>query len=337
MTKIIKILFLFLIIIFALLAIVFGYFFVGSAPRQENILWGVNFSQMGAENLKLNWKKTYLALLDDLGAKKIKLITNWDFVESKRGEYYFSDIDWQLQEAEKHNVELIYVVGIKTGRWPECHDPQWAKQLSVAQEQQQLLNYVKEVILRYKNSKSIIAWQVENEPLFKFGQCPWHDKKFLKREVEFVKSLDPSRPIIISDSGEQSLWFGAAKIGDKVGTTMYRKVWGRINDEFGFHIDSFLPPVYYWRKAELIKRIFGKEVIAVELQAEPWASKLFYDVPVEEQLKTMNLEQFQKNIEYAKRTGLKEFYFWGSEWWYWMKTTQNQPEIWDEAKTLFKF
>lgn len=322
------------IVILALIALVI-YFFVGKAPKQK-ILWGVNFSPMGAQNLKLDWRKTYLALMDDLGVKNIKLMSQWDWIEGKKGEYYFDDVDWQVQEAEKRNVNLIFVVGIKTGRWPECHDPEWAKKLGVPDEQQELLKYMQKIVERYKNSKAIVAWQVENEPLFNFGVCPWYDKNFLKKEVDFVKKIDPSRQIIVSDSGEQSFWFDVARIGDKVGTTMYRKVWGHLSDIFGFYIDSPLPPVYYWRKALLIKYLFSKEVICVELQAEPWAQKPFYDVPIEEQEKTMNLEQFKKNIEYAKQTGLKEFYLWGAEWWYWLKDAKNKPEIWNEAKTLFQ-
>jgi len=325
-----------IILILVLLCITFlFYFFVGKAPKQKNIVWGVNFSQMQAENLKLNWKETYLALLDDLLVKNIKLVTNWDFIEEKRGNYYFNDIDWQVKEAGSHGTNLIYVVGMKTGRWPECHIPQWAENLSKQEQQQEILKYIKEVVLRYKNSKAIVAWQVENEPLFKFGKCPWYDKKFLKKEVALVKSLDSTRPIIISDSGEQSTWFQVAKIGDIVGITTYRKVWSHINDNLGFYLDSFLPPVHYWRKAQVIKKVFGKDVISTELQAEPWAHRLFYDVSLEEQEKTMNLTQFKKNIEYAKETGLKEFYLWGAEWWYWMKTTQNQPQIWNEARKLF--
>jgi len=49
----------------------------------------------------------------------------------------------------------------------------------------------------------------------------------------------------------------------------------------------------------------------------------------------MNLERFQINIEFSKKTGLDTFYLWGAEWWYWMKIKQNQPEIWQEAKKLF--
>ncbi len=76
-------------------------------------------------------------------------------------------------------------------------------------------------------------------------------------------------------------------------------------------------------------------MICTELQVEPWGPKLLYDSPVEEQEKTMNLEQFKYNIEFAKRTGLKEFYLWGGEWMYWMKEVQNKPEIWNEARKLF--
>lgn len=324
-----------ILILVVLLIFFICYFFIGKVPKQKDIKWGVNFSQMQAEALKLDWQKTYLAILDDLGVKNIKLHTQWDWVEGTKDDYFFNDIDWQIDQAKLKNAKIIYVVGMKTGRWPECHIPSWAEGLSKEQQQDEILKYVKEVILRYKDNDTITMWQVENEPLFRFGQCPWQDESFLKKEVELVKSLDPTRKIIVSDSGEQSSWFGVAKIGDIVGITMYRKVWGHITDSFGFYLDSFLPPIHYWRKAQIIKKIFGKDVVCIELQAEPWAHKVFYDVPLEEQEKTMNLEQFKKNIEFAEKTGLKEFYLWGVEWWYWMKEVQNRPEIWSEAQKLF--
>jgi hypothetical protein len=339
MKKKIKMIILFLIIIIALLIAVLCYFFVGWAPAAKNIIWGVNFSQMQAEQLKLNWKEAYLAIIDNLGAKNIKLHTQWDWVEGKKDDYFFEDIDWQIKKAEEKNVKIIYVVGMKTGRWPECHIPAWAKNISKEEQQIQVLEYIKQVVLRYKNSPAIAFWQVENEPLFPFGQCPsWYydGGKFLKEEVKLVKSLDSTRQIIVSDSGEQSMWNKAAQIGDIVGTTMYRKAWMHITDEIGFRVDFLLTPVNYWRKAQIIKKIFGKDVICIELQAEPWTSEPFYNVSLQDQEKTMNLSLFKENIEYAKKTGLNKFYFWGTEWWYWLKTTQNKPEIWNEAKILFK-
>ena len=310
-------------------------FFMSKKVSAQNITWGVAFSQMQAEALKLDWKKTYLAILEDLGAKHIKLHTQWDWVEGKKDDYFFNDIDWQVREAQKHGTSMIYVTGMKTGRWPECHMPSWTADLSKKEQQEEILEYITQVVQRYKKSKAIVAWQAENEPLFKFGKCPWYDKDFLKKEVELIKLLDPARPVIISDSGEQSVWLGAAKIGDIVGTTLYRKVWVHLTDRFGFYFDFKIPAVSYGIRAKIIKQLFNKEVINVELQAEPWVSDVYINTPLEEQEKSMNLEQFKKNVEYAKATGLNKFYFWGAEWWYWMKTQQSKPEIWNEAKKLF--
>lgn len=318
---------------FTLLLIFIAYLFIGTPPQAKEIIWGVNFSQKHAKNLRLDWKETYLALLDDLGTKNLKVAAHWDLLEPEKNKYYFDDLDWQIKEAENHSAKILLVIGMKTPRWPECHIPEWAINFSKEEQQKEILEMLEKVVLRYKDSKAIEYWQVENEPFFPFGECPWVDKNFVKKEIDLVKSLDlQKREIVISDSGEGSLWFAAAKLGDIVGTTMYEKVWVR---QLGIYVTYPFPPTFYWRKAKYIEKIFDKEVICVELQAEPWGPKLLYDSPIEEQEKTMNLEQFQKNVEFAKRTGFNRFYFWGAEWWFWLKEIQNKPEIWVEAKKFF--
>ena len=313
-----------------LVLIVFCYFFVGRAPEPKTIEWGVNFSQKHSQNLGLDWKDNYLALLDDLGVKNLKVATYWDLIEKKDGEYDFSDLDWQIQEASKRNAKVLLVLGMKTPRWPECHIPDWAKGLSKEEQQEKISTFLKEMILHYRDST---MWQVENEPFFPFGDCPWVDKKFLKKEIQEVKSLDPQkRPVVITESGEFPLWIMAARYGDVVGVTMYKKVWFH---QFGFYLTYPFPPVFYYRKAQIVKNIFGKEIIGVELQAEPWGPKLVYDMPLSEQEKTMDLEQFKSNVNFAKETGLSAHYLWGAEWWYWMKEKQKMPAIWEEAKKLF--
>ena len=340
----------FLIFIFVL----GGYFFLGSAPATEKITWGVNFSQKHSQLLGLDWKENYLALLDDLEAKNIKLITHWDLIEPKKDQYFFDDLDWQIKTAEEKGAKLLLVIGMKTGRWPECHIPGWAKDLTKKEQQKEILELLEQIVLRYRGRPPVNFWQTENEPFFPFGECPWSDIKFLKKEIEQVQSLDiKKRPIVISDSGEGSFWIQAARLGDIVGTTMYKKVWftpleilNKIQKltngpkfltgfhQLGFYIHYPFPPIFYWRKAQLIEKIFGKKVIVVELQAEPWGPKLLYELPLKEQEKSMNLRQFQENIEFAKKTGLDAFYLWGGEWWYWMKEKQGKPEIWNEAKNL---
>ena len=340
MKRIFKIIILCLAVFVFLSVTFYIYFFTGKTQVKDGITWGVDFSQLQAEYLKLNWKKTYSSIINDLGVKNIKLHTNWDWVEGKKDDFYFNDIDWQIKQAEQKNVKIIYVIGMKTGRWPECHIPVWANGLSEKNQQTELLKYITEVVQRYKSSKAISYWQVENEPLFRFGECPaWYyqNDSFLKTEVALVKSLDPTRKIVISDSGEQSTWFGAANIGDVVGTTMYRNAWAHVTDTFGFNLDySFLNPITYMRKAQIIQEMFGKKVICIELQAEPWASSSLAKSSLQEQSKSMNPAMFNENIEFAKQTGLDTFYFWGVEWWYWMKEVQNQPQIWNEAKELFQ-
>ena len=310
----------------------FIYFFVGSAPYVENVAWGVNFSQKHALYLGLDWKETYLAILDDLSARRIKIAAHWDLIETGNDSYFFDDLDWQVKEAEKRGAQVLMVIGMKTPRWPECHIPSWALGLSKKEAQREIMGMLAVVVERYKNNPALLGWQVENEPFFPFGECPWADASFLKEEVKQVKSLDPFHAIVITASGEGSFWTRAARTGDKVGTTLYRKVW---STQLGTYFSYPFRPLFYWRKAQFIKAFFGKEVIGVELQAEPWGQVLLYDLPLEEQEKTMNLERFKAVVEYAKNTGLREQYFWGTEWWYWMKEKQSNPAIWNEAKTLF--
>jgi hypothetical protein len=65
----------------------FCFFFVGKAKPAEKIEWGVVFSQKHSQLLGLDWKENYLAILDDLKAKNLKIITHWDLIEPKENEY----------------------------------------------------------------------------------------------------------------------------------------------------------------------------------------------------------------------------------------------------------
>lgn len=321
-------------IITVLVAAALGLFFwFFQPPKAKMITWGVVFSQMHAQKLGLDWKEAYLAMLDDLKVREIKIAVNWDMVEPGDGQYDFSDLDWQLDEAGKRDARVLLVIGMKTPRWPECHIPGWAKDIGKSNQQQEILDYLKEIVGRYRDRKEIAVWQVENEPLFPFGECPWTDFDFLKQEVALVKSLDPGRPVLISDSGEGSLWIRAAQVGDVVGTTMYRVAWFR---EAKMYLNYPIPESFYWLKSRAIKAFFNKKVVCVELQAEPWCPNSLYNDGVDEQKKTMDAARFVKTLDFAQKTGFDTFYLWGAEWWYWMKARQNDPAIWNEARNLWQ-
>src|SRR3989338_7963653 len=111
------------ILTFIILVLIFAgwLIFFARGPLQENISWGVTFSVPQAEGLGLDWRETYLALLDDLGIRQFRLVAEWDRMEPKAGEYDFSSLDWQLSELEKRGGKALVVIGMKVPRWPECH------------------------------------------------------------------------------------------------------------------------------------------------------------------------------------------------------------------------
>ena len=108
-----------LAIILAIIVAVFCYFYVGKAPVPKNVTWGVDFSQMQAQSLGLDWKQTYSAIINDLGAKNIKIHTQWDWIEGKKGEYYFGDTDWQLNQAKENGVKQFILISSLAVTKPE--------------------------------------------------------------------------------------------------------------------------------------------------------------------------------------------------------------------------
>jgi len=310
----------------------FLFLFAGNAPLAEDIIWGVNFSFKQAERLSLDWREVYENALTDLKAKHIRVAVHWDAVEADKNQFFFEDIDWMMERAREEGAEVILAVGMKTPRWPECHVPSWAATLPQLEQQKEISEMLTALVTRYRDHEALGAWQVENEPLFPFGECPWMDSTFLKDEISLVQSLDSGHDVFTSDSGELSFWWQAATLGDKVAVTLYQKAWF---EPLKRYVDYPLPPVFYGRKAWLVEQVFGKEVFVGELQAEPWTPFALEDASLTEQAKTMDIARFKDNIAFAKETGLDTFYLWGTEWWYWLKEVHGNDEILKEAKKLF--
>jgi hypothetical protein len=311
------------------------FFWFHTSEADYSVDWGVNFSASQAEYLGLDAKETYNAVIEDLGAKRIKIHVNWNATEIQNNVYDFSMLDYQVKEAEKHDVKLILVIGKKTGRWPECHTPEWFLSVPEEEREAEIIQYVRTLAFRYKNSKAVEFWQIENEPFLEFGTCPdWYYENSPERvakEIAAVREIDSKRKIIVSESGELSDWTTAAELADIVGVTMYRSTWNGIEETFGLNPYTFLTPQFYSAKATYIQQVYGKPVISIELQAEPWTAKPLAESKLEIQAESMNPELFKENIDFARQVGLDSYYFWGVEWWYWMKTKHNQPEIWNLA------
>jgi len=223
------------------------------------------------------------------------------------------------------------VVGRRQPRWPECHDPVWVSSLPSFEVRNEILKNIETVVIRYKNHKSIEIWQVENEPLLDFfGHCPKMTKNEVQDEIGLVKSLD-TRRILITDSGELSTWYPLIKMGDLFGTTLYRTTW---NKYIGYWHYFFIPASYYRIKAALWQKPQTEMMIA-ELQTEPWFPNNPPGTPLAEQFKTMNANLLVKNAEYSKKTNFARAYFWGIEWWYWLKNIKGDSSVWEAARKYF--
>jgi aryl-phospho-beta-D-glucosidase BglC (GH1 family) len=331
--KILKIIGYTLGVILTIVLLFFIYINLPVAASKNDAQIGVTFSSRYAEDIGLDWKQAYIAMLDDLKVRYIRIPVYWDLVEKSDGNYDFSDIDWQLDQASQRGAHVILVVGQKVPRWPECFIPQWVGN-DVNVKKEKLLAFESVVINRYKDNHPEIAdWQVENEPFLDFGICPNPDASLLDSEIAKVKSIDSSHPIVVTDSGELSLWVKAASRADIFGTTMYRDVYSA---RFG-HLIYPIGPNFFKAKMLLIK-LFAHQSndIVIELQGEPWVQGWTTSAPISDQLASMNAEKLTDNVEFAKKTGMKEIYVWGVEWWYWMKTTQNNSTLWDAAKMFIQ-
>jgi hypothetical protein len=325
-------------VILSVLMLFFIYINLPVRASKKDAQIGVTFSYIYAEQIGLDWKKVYLAMLDDLEIKQVRLPVYWDRVEASEGQYDFSALDWQLAEAQSRGVKITVVIGQKVPRWPECYVPKWVGEdpsnLDQARLREKLLAFEDVVIKRYRdNHPEIIRWQVENEPFLNFGICSKVNVELLDSELAQTRLLDTTRPIVVTDSGELSLWINAAKRADVFGTTMYREVY---SVEMG-HWRYPLGPNFFKAKQLLIKLFANQDrVIVIELQGEPWIAGWTIDFPVEVQLESMNADKLRDNVEFAKKTGMSEIYVWGVEWWYYMKTVQNNSTVWETAKMLVK-
>lgn len=317
-----------------LLVSLFAVWWLSRKPVPEQITYGMSFNTPYARELGLDWRVAYDAILNDLGVRHLRLAAHWPMVEPASGVYNFEELDYQIKRAEEVGATVVLAVGRRLPRWPECHVPEWTRELSQDNRNSAQLRYMEQVINRYKNSPAVIMWQIENEPflkMFAFEHCGALDTDFLKKEIEHTRKLDPTRQILVTDSGNLGTWNGAYSHGDVFGTSVYVHFW---NPELG-QFRTVLPPWAYRVKDNFMSSIHGrKPSLLIELSAEPWLLEPVTDVPLDIQFTRMNVDKFNDILDYAADTRFETQYLWGAEWWYWL-SLQGHPEMWERGEELF--
>lgn len=327
-----------LYILLACTLVVGGYiaYALVTTPDTPSVTYGASFNTPYAHELGLPWLEVYTALLDDLQVRHLRLAAHWPMVEPEQGRWDFDELDTQVRMAEERGATIILGVGKRLPRWPECHVPDWAQQASWSEQKELLRIYLRTVVERYKDSPAIEYWQVENEPFLEVyaqEQCGTLDTAFLDEEIALVRSLDPTHPILVTDSGNLGTWYGAYRRGDLFGTSVYVHLYNPITGP----LRTILPPATYRVKRALMRTFFGeKPSLLIELSLEPWLQTPIVTTPLDTQLERMSMEYVDEVITYARDTHFDTQYLWGVEWWYWLKTTQNKPEYWEKARTLYR-
>lgn len=318
--------------IFIFFVIILGLYLIIPTNRfekTEDITWGVTFSNQYAQELGFDWKNLYIRMLEDFEIETIRMPTYWDYIEREKDQYYFEDLDWMVQKAGEYNVDIIMPIGYKQPRWPECRKPYWVGEDEFVLKQR-LLIFIREVVNRYKDNPTIVAWQVENEPYFDFGRCILLGEDFYKLEITFLKTLD-DRPIVATDSGELSFWTRISKTGaDVLGISTYKIVW---NPFTGYFKWFFLTPDYYRKKTFFIDKNI-KDLYLMELQGEPWLSSFITDTSYNDQIENFSPHDLESNLHFARRMGFNRVYVWGIEWWYYLSDTYNDERYLDVVKSF---
>lgn len=297
------------------------------------IEYGATFIPDYARHFDLDPKETMTAMVDDLGVKRLRLVSYWKNHEPEQGQYNFDELDWQFRMAEERGVKVSLAIGLRQPRWPECHMPQWAEKLPKDVWAAKLKDYMRVVIQRYKDSPALESYQLENEYFLKvFGICPDHSRDRLIDEFNLVKSLDPHHTLVVSMSNNAIGTPLGEPTPDMWAVSVYKRVWDK--DVTKRYLEYPIPAWYYGFRAGFTELSRGRNSFIHELQAESWTPGNLGSkhTPLEEQYKSMSATRLHHRMEYGRATGMKKIDLWGVEWWYYIKSKWNDDSIWQAAK-----
>ncbi len=341
-----------IVALFAWASIAAGGGWANTAPLDTPV-YGLDFSCRQAEWLGEDCHAAYAAILDQLDVRHIRLSAYWYQIEPAPGQFDFSSIDWQIDEAAQHGVAVTLSVGIKGQRSPEFYMPDWLMAGRHIPDGDSPANYpdisaaalafVQATVQHEADNSTVEVWQVENEPYVHFWRTA-HDwslpERFVDQEAAAVRSADPlHRPLLITHASWLSTdgtWRRILSTTDIVGEAVYTK---RQRGPFAFvYLLPFQlgPLTPNLPGQERTARTQGKAVWISELQAEPFEAPWvgIRSVPTCN-FPSISPDLMRANLTLARRSGAERAYLWGAEWWYFCLTQRRDPSYWQVAQQAF--
>ncbi len=301
---------------------------------------GVTFSQVQCEYLELDWKEIYEKTLG-MGFDIIRLGSYWSRIEKKEGVYDFSELDWQIKKAQERNIKVLLTLGMKAPRWPEFFIPTWLLQKirlhwgSDAANNKLLkertLEFIRQIVSRYKDKDCISAWQVENEPFNRSGPKElWIGEPFLKEEIAMVKNLDANaRPVVVNAMTypnkllrffarflyRKNPAYAAINISDIPAFNVYPVIGHKLFSRKVCFLSNKDERNAYLKKFVTYASARNKKTWITELQAEPWEPGELVHLSKEPAI-TCAAGQLLSLFGEMNSLGIDTVFLWGVEYWY---------------------
>lgn len=300
--------------------------------QHKEPLWGFSYSPKQAERWNLDWKESYVFLLDELRPQSIRIPLYWDETEKEPGVLSFERVEFLLREAKKRNIPVVLNIGYRVFRYPECHVPEWVQQRTPQQFEEALLSYLGHVINYLSKSTlkgTLEAIQIENEARNELQkQCPPTPYTLLEKEVVIVKDTFPDMPVVLTWAGDlpPSDYKTYIRYGDIVAASFFPRRWNHVlylyDEVFSWGILS----IRHIGRERAAAESIGKQFWISEFEAEPWGEENETATPE-------RITRYKKLLD--SFGGTERVYLWGAEWWAW-KAKQGDTRILSFIKELTK-
>ena len=316
-------------------------------------LLGISFRPRQAEAFGLDPRDSLKALLGYPFAVA-RLSAYWNRVEPAPGRFDTSELDWQVDAAERSGKQVIVCLGpVKSFGYPEYFVP--GHRLAAPLPEGSLIQpathpallaastaYLRRLVEHYKDRPAIVAWQVEHEAVDPLGvEHSWRlSAGFVGEEVAAVRAADPSRPVMLNgflpastpvramqwwrsrDQGDSLAV--AQRLTDTVGIDFYPRHAIVGNGRLGLYLDGSGRPGQRRRWTAILRwaaALPGRRVLVAEGQAEPWEAVTTPPDPRGRVMYSCPPEQLISTYNHCMRefrragTDPWAYLFWGAEYW----------------------
>jgi hypothetical protein len=317
------------------------------APR-NGALVGFSFRPFQAEEFGLDANETLRELLA-MPFDVVRLGAYWSRLGRGTDRPCFAELDDHVAAVEAAGKRLVLCVGaVKCFGYPEMFVPSHRMEVPFPEGRliepgthpqllEAALEFIGQVVERYRLCEAVVAWQVEHEAVDPLGiEHSWRlSERWVRHEVDAVRALDPDRPVVLNgflatsrpvraqqwwrtrDQGDSLAV--AERLADIVGLDVYpRHALANVGG-VGCYLDGSRTGWAQRHRRRLFQRAerAGVPLMITEGQAEPWEAVTIPPNVGGRVMASCTPEQVIENYDQCMGwpVPLWAYLFWGAEYW----------------------